>query len=82
MEVWRTRHESTCNGAGKGELFDTFIPERITRYTLRIFGPLILLGFLLLGARWWVFPLGSALAERFQIGRRRQVQLDDQPARS
>jgi hypothetical protein len=42
-------------GAGKGELFDTFLPERLTRYTLRVFGPLILLGFLLLGARWWFY---------------------------
>lgn len=39
-------------GAGEDGLFDTFLPERLTRHTLRIFGPLILLGFGLLIARW------------------------------
>jgi len=38
-------------GAGADGLFDTFLPERMTRYTLRVFGPLVLLGALLLGAR-------------------------------
>jgi hypothetical protein len=32
---------------------DTFFPERITRYTLTVFGPLVLLGLALLAARWW-----------------------------
>lgn len=40
-------------GAGAGGLFDTFLPERMTRYTFRVFAPLVLLGFLLLAARWW-----------------------------
>ena len=38
--------------AGAGEVFDTFLPERITRYTFRVFGPLIVVGFSLLAARW------------------------------
>lgn len=40
-------------GAKDGMLFDTFLPERLTRYTFRIFGPLIAIGLLLLLARWW-----------------------------
>ena len=41
-------------GAGQDGLFDTFIPERCTRHTFRIFGPMILLGLALLAARqWW-----------------------------
>ncbi|MFI4933602.1 MAG: hypothetical protein ACHP7N_03205 [Caulobacterales bacterium] len=39
-------------GATTGELFDTFIPERLTRYTFRVFGPLIAVGLVLLAARW------------------------------
>ena len=31
---------------------DTFMPERITRHTLRVFGPLIVLAFGLLATRW------------------------------
>ncbi|MBX3480286.1 MAG: hypothetical protein KF842_07790 [Caulobacter sp.] len=31
---------------------DTFFPERCTRHTLRVFGPLIGLGVLLLAIRW------------------------------
>jgi hypothetical protein len=42
-------------GAGAGETFDTFLPERMTRHTFRVFAPLVLLGFLLLAARWWLF---------------------------
>jgi hypothetical protein len=37
-----------------GPLFDTFLPERITRYTFRIFAPLIVLGLGLLCTRWWM----------------------------
>ena len=37
--------------AGKG-VSDTFLPQRITRHTLRVFGPLIGLAFLLLAVRW------------------------------
>jgi len=36
--------------AGSG-ISDTFFPERITRYTLRVFGPLIVLAFILLALR-------------------------------
>jgi hypothetical protein len=39
-------------GAGKGPIFDTFLPEPLTRNTLRIFAPLLTVGFLLLVARW------------------------------
>ncbi len=37
-------------GAGDGA--DTFLPERITRYTFRVFGPLILIAAVLAAARW------------------------------
>lgn len=40
-------------GATRSGTFDTFLPERITRHTFRIFGPLGLLGFLLLTVRGW-----------------------------
>tara|TARA_R110002051_G_scaffold129067_1_gene202738 strand:- start:525 stop:872 length:348 start_codon:yes stop_codon:yes gene_type:complete len=41
-------------GAGRDGLFDTFLPERFTRHTFRIFGPMILLGLALLAVRqWW-----------------------------
>lgn len=39
-------------GAGKGPIFDTFLPEPLTRRTLRIFAPLLAVGLLLLMARW------------------------------
>ena len=32
---------------------DTFLPERFTRHTLTIFGPLLLAGLTMLVARWW-----------------------------
>jgi hypothetical protein len=38
-------------GGGQDGLFDTFLPERITRHTFPVFGPLIGLGVLLLAAR-------------------------------
>jgi hypothetical protein len=31
---------------------DTFLPERLTRYTLKVFGPLIAVGLMLILARW------------------------------
>lgn len=39
-------------GAEKGYAFDTFLPERVTRYTFRFFGSLTALGLLLLALRW------------------------------
>ena len=39
-------------GARTGHVFDTFLPERITRYTFRFFGSVLALGLLLLAARW------------------------------
>ena len=39
-------------GAEKGYAFDTFLPERATRYTFRFFGSLMGIGLLLLAARW------------------------------
>ena len=39
-------------GATKDGAYDTFFPERCTRYTFRVFGPVILVGFALLAARW------------------------------
>jgi hypothetical protein len=48
LTAWAVRY-----GAGAGAIFDTFLPERLTRHTLRIFGPLVVLGFLLLAIRSW-----------------------------
>ena len=42
-------------GAQHGKLFDTFLPERVTRHTFQVFGPLIGLGVVLLAARWLWF---------------------------
>ena len=39
-------------GAEKGYAFDTFLPERATRYTFHVFGSLMVLGLLLLALRW------------------------------
>jgi hypothetical protein len=39
-------------GAEKGYAFDTFLPERFTRYTFRFFGTLMGFGLLLLVLRW------------------------------
>lgn len=41
-------------GARHGDRFDTYLPERITRHTVRIFAPLILLGLVLLAIRGWL----------------------------
>ena len=39
-------------GAKTGHVFDTFLPERLTRYTFRFFGTVMVIGLLLLVARW------------------------------
>ncbi len=39
-------------GAEKGYAFDTFLPERATRYTFRFFGTLMVIGLALLVLRW------------------------------
>ena len=39
-------------GAEKGYAFDTFLPERVTRHTFRVFGALMVMGLLLLALRW------------------------------
>ena len=39
-------------GATTGHVFDTFLPERATRYTFRFFGTLMVIGLVLLVARW------------------------------
>lgn len=39
-------------GATTGHVFDTFLPERATRYTFRVFGTLMVAGLVLLAARW------------------------------
>lgn len=41
---------ATKYGADEGA--DTFLPERITRYTVQVFGPLILIAAALVAARW------------------------------
>lgn len=39
-------------GAETGHAFDTFLPERVTRNTFRFFGSLMVVGLVLLAARW------------------------------
>jgi hypothetical protein len=39
-------------GATPQGAYDTLLPERFTRHTLHIFGPLIAVGLALLAARW------------------------------
>lgn len=39
-------------GATTGHVFDTFLPERATRYTFRVFGTLLVVGVVLLVVRW------------------------------
>jgi hypothetical protein len=39
-------------GAEKGFAFDALLPERLTRHTFQFFGSLMVLGLLLLVARW------------------------------
>jgi hypothetical protein len=36
-----------------GHVFDTFLPERFTRYTFRVFGTVMFAGLVPLAARWW-----------------------------
>jgi hypothetical protein len=43
-----TRYGASPDGAA----FDTFLPDRITRHTFRVFGPIIAVGLLLLALRW------------------------------
>lgn len=38
-------------GARHGAVFDTFLPERLTRHTLAVFGPLVVVGLGLVAAR-------------------------------
>jgi hypothetical protein len=40
------------HGATTGRVFDTFLPERATRYTFRFFGTLMVLGLIMLLLRW------------------------------
>jgi hypothetical protein len=37
---------------GAAEGVDTFLPERVTHYTFRVFGPLILIATALVAVRW------------------------------
>jgi hypothetical protein len=39
-------------GAKTGHVFDTFLPERATRYTFQFFGTLMVVGLVLLALRW------------------------------
>ena len=47
MTAMAVKYGATPDGA-----WDTFFPERCTRHTFRVFGPVILVGFALLAARW------------------------------
>lgn len=35
-----------------GPVSDTFFPQRVTRHTLTVFGPMLAIAFILLAARW------------------------------
>ena len=39
-------------GAKTGHVFDTFLPERVTRHTFRFFTTVMVVGLVLLGLRW------------------------------
>jgi hypothetical protein len=39
-------------GAETGHVFDTFLPERYTRYTFRFFGSVMFIGLALMSLRW------------------------------
>lgn len=39
-------------GAETGYVFDTFLPERATRYTFNFFGTVMVVGLVLLSLRW------------------------------
>ena len=39
-------------GAASGYVFDTFLPERVTRYTFNFFGTVMVVGLVLLILRW------------------------------
>ncbi len=39
-------------GAAHGAVFDTFLPERLTRHTLAVFGPMAIVGLGLVLIRW------------------------------
>jgi hypothetical protein len=41
-------------GAGKGYVFDIFLPERLAQYTFRLFGLLLVMGVIGLGLRTMV----------------------------
>ena len=43
---------AVTHGAASGHVFDTFLPEPITRNTFRFFGSLLAAGLSLLAARW------------------------------
>ncbi len=49
MTAMAVKYGATQDGA-----WDTFFPEACTRHTFRVFGPIILIGFGLLAARWAV----------------------------
>lgn len=43
------------NGAARDGVADTFLPERLTRHTFQVFGPLIVVAFALVAGRvWWL----------------------------
>jgi hypothetical protein len=41
------------NGAARTGVADTFFPERMTRHTLRVFAPLLVVAVVLLAVRYW-----------------------------
>ena len=46
------RYGAAEDSGRPGAVFDTFLPERLTRLTAWIFGPIIVVGFGLLAWRW------------------------------
>ena len=45
------KYGASVESVGEGG-FDTFFPERCTRHTLHVFGPMIVIALGLLAARW------------------------------
>jgi hypothetical protein len=43
---------AVAHGAKSGHVLDTFLPERLTRYTFRLFGTIMAAGLLFLVVRW------------------------------
>jgi hypothetical protein len=64
-------------GARTGHVFDTFLPERVTRYTFRLFGTVMVVGVLLLAARWFGIPQERSHSAKLGVGARSEAISND-----